>query len=92
MLEELLELVGSGRADLSIAGYWADRDELVADLREHRDRLRRGDTTRLDLLTALFGPAMPLQDLALASGWGDRFLDLAARFDRACAQQRGPGP
>ncbi len=33
----------------------------------------------------LFAPTGPLQELALDTGWGDGFLDLADRFDAAAA-------
>jgi hypothetical protein len=88
LVGELVELVESSPQDLSFAGYWSDRDDVLTDLRDHHDRLRRGDTSRLSLLKTLFNPAMPLQDMAMASGWGDRYLRLAARFDEAI---RTPG-
>lgn len=31
----------------------------------------------------LFLPTGPLQELAISSGWGDEFIDLANRFDAA---------
>jgi hypothetical protein len=83
VLDDLLEVVESAPQDLSWAGYWSGQDDVVSDLRDHRDRLRRGDTSRLDLLRALFNPAMPLQDMAMASGWHDRYMQLAERFDTA---------
>jgi hypothetical protein len=34
-------------------------------------------------LTTLFAPTGPIQEVAISSGWGDRFLELADRFDAA---------
>jgi hypothetical protein len=89
VLDDLLEIVESSTQDLTWAGYWMDHDGAVTDLRDHRDRLRRGDTSELDMLKVLFNPGMPLQDMAMASGWTDRYHLLAARFDRAAATGSG---
>jgi len=35
------------------------------------------------MLTVLFAPTGPIQEVALSSGWGDEFLVLAHRFDLA---------
>lgn len=35
------------------------------------------------MLTVLFAPTGPVQEVALSSGWGDEFLVLADRFDAA---------
>lgn len=85
VMDELLEVVESTSADLTWAAYWSDEVDVVTDLRDHRDRLRRGDLSRLALLGALFNPAMPLQDMAMASGWHERYRRLATRFDHAVA-------
>ncbi|WP_194814929.1 hypothetical protein [Nocardia sp. XZ_19_385] len=33
-------------------------------------------------LVVLFAPTGPLQDLSISSGWAERYLELAARFDQ----------
>ncbi|MET7426496.1 hypothetical protein [Dactylosporangium sp. NPDC005555] len=33
----------------------------------------------------LFAPTGPIQEVAISSGWGDAFLELADRFDAAMA-------
>jgi hypothetical protein len=35
------------------------------------------------MLTILFAPTGPVQEVAISSGWGDEFLVLAERFDAA---------
>jgi hypothetical protein len=62
------------------AGY-RDQDELLADLRDHASRLRSGDTSRLPELRVLFLPTGPLQDISVDSGWADKYMRLAGRFD-----------
>jgi hypothetical protein len=34
-------------------------------------------------LIVLFAPTGPIQEVSISSGWGNEFLDLAERFDRA---------
>ncbi|GAA1567799.1 hypothetical protein GCM10009827_106900 [Dactylosporangium maewongense] len=36
-------------------------------------------------LSILFAPTGPIQEVAISSGWGDAFLELAGRFDTAVA-------
>lgn len=36
-------------------------------------------------LVSLFAPTAEIQEIALASGWGDYYLEVAARFDDALA-------
>lgn len=36
-------------------------------------------------LAILFAPTGPIQEVAISSGWGDAFLELADRFDAAMA-------
>ncbi len=58
-------------------------EEAVDDINRHIGRLRRGDPSHIDDLTVLFAPTGSLQEIAINSGWGEAFLDLSARFDRA---------
>ena len=37
----------------------------------------------------LFLPTRPVQEVGLSSGWGDEFLELASRFDRASCVYSG---
>jgi len=69
------------------AGY-EDQDELLEDLRDHARRLGVGDASRLDELHTLFLPTGPLQDIAIDSGWHDKYMTLASRFDEQYRQWR----
>jgi hypothetical protein len=42
-------------------------------------------------LSVLFAPTGPIQEVSISSGWGDEFLRLAQRFDRAAEQAYGGG-
>lgn len=64
---------------------WDEPEEMVADLRNHVELLRRGDVSQVLELKRLFAPTGSLQEVAISSGWGERYLGLAARFDAASA-------
>ena len=62
---------------------WNDADEAVSELAAHVAMLDAGKLPpKLDV-TVLFAPTGPIQEVSVSSGWGDEFLSLAARFDRA---------
>lgn len=48
-------------------------------------RIEKGGTTKLRDLEILFAPTGSLQGVSIDSGWGERFLGLADRFERAIA-------
>lgn len=85
VLDEVVMIIESSPQDLTWAGYWSDAAEAAAELRDEAARLRRGDIGGLAELRVLFGPGCPLQDMAMAGGWTDRYLVLAERFDTASA-------
>ena len=58
-------------------------EEAVEDMNQHIERLRRGDLSKIEDLALLFAPTGSLQEISISSGWGQGFLYLAARFDRA---------
>jgi ferredoxin len=37
-------------------------------------------------LSVLFAPTGPIQEVGVSSGWGEAFLELAERFDRAAGR------
>ena len=55
------------------------------DLRDHADRLRRGDASRLPDLRYLLLPTAPLCEIATSSGWAETYRALANRLDAAAA-------
>ncbi|GGS25872.1 hypothetical protein [Actinokineospora fastidiosa] len=83
VLEDLLAVVSGSEQDTGWSG-WGGGDEMVAELRGHLARLRVGDASGLPALRRLFAPTGALQEVALSSGWGGRYLELARRFDAAC--------
>jgi hypothetical protein len=65
---------------------WDDAEEAVSELSGHIATLEAGRLPpKLDL-TVLFAPTGPIQEVSISSGWGDEFLALAERFDRAASR------
>ena len=59
-------------------------EELIAALEEIDGllaTLRAGDMQDTLTMQALFAPTGPVQEVSLSGGWGNRFLELAERFD-----------
>jgi hypothetical protein len=63
---------------------WSSWDGVEAALEEIDGllaTLRAGDMQNTLTMHALFAPTGPVQEVSLSSGWGNRFLELAERFD-----------
>lgn len=75
----VLELPGTDVA----WSHYNSVEEVADDINQHIRRLRRGDLSKIDDLTLMFAPTGSLQEISISSDWGEGFLDLAARFDRA---------
>lgn len=88
IVETLLEIVRSGPQDLLWQCTYHDEAQLVADLRDHARRLRDGDGSRLTELRFALAPTGALNEIALGSGWADRYAALANRFDENGADGR----
>ena len=85
ILIEVLEFLDREDADLG----WASHREVAAarlDYRDHLERVTRNDFSRLFELTMAFAPTAELQEASMASGWAERYIELAAHFDRLTAQ------
>jgi hypothetical protein len=67
---------------------WGDSGKAVADLNSHIAAIEREDYSRLADLNLLFAPTGSIQEVSVSSGWGDQFLTLADRFDKAAAKVR----
>lgn len=84
-VEAILAIVQAAPQDLTWQERYASEDELVSDLRDHADRLRRGDAARLPDLRFLLLPTAPLCEIAMSSSWAETYLALANRLDAAAA-------
>ncbi len=85
----LLEVLRDVRAMLALAGNdftWSsfvDGPAALDEIDRMIDGVLAGGTP--SGLSILFAPTGPIQEVALSSGWGDEFLELADRFDAAMA-------
>ena len=86
---ELADVLREARALLALPdncfdwSSWADRDTA---LQEVDTLIAVLDARRLPsrlTLRVLFAPTGPIQEVSISSGWGQEFLALADRFDRA---------
>ncbi|WP_433724230.1 hypothetical protein ACQP0C_26710 [Nocardia sp. CA-129566] len=82
ILDQVIALVQAGPQDLSWQSRYADEAELVGDLTDHSELIRRGDLSRLPDLKFLFVVTGPLCEIAASSGWLDTYTVLGNRFDR----------
>lgn len=85
VLDDLVRLVTASEQDTTWTSRWDKGDDMVRELRDHAERVARGDGSALGGLDLLFLPTGPLHEVSISSGWSDRYLILARRFDRARA-------
>src|SRR4051812_22720970 len=77
-------IVWLSRPDSDFAwSTWEDSKDAVSELSAHIAALDAGKLPPKPDLTVLFAPTGPIQEVSISSGWGDEFLLLAERFDRA---------
>ena len=65
---------------------WVDQAAALREMDAVIDQAERGIVPNVGVL---YAPTGPIQEVSLGSGWGDRFLELADRVDRAL-QERDP--
>lgn len=62
---------------------WRDSEDALAEIDALIARLQANELPRLHEMSIIFAPTGPMQELALSSGWGNRFLGLASEFAAA---------
>lgn len=82
ILDQVIAIVQAGPQDVSWQSRYADEAELVGDLTDHCELIRRGDMSRLPDLKFLFLATGPLCEIATSSGWLETYTELGNRFDR----------
>lgn len=81
IIDELVAIVQTHPQDVDWQPHYDDAQELLADLRDHAERMRRGDGSRLPELKFSLLPTGDLNEIALSSGWGEAYVRLANQFD-----------
>jgi hypothetical protein len=90
-MRQLLSVLRDTRAKLADSGNdfiwssWEGQPAALAELDRHIDALAAGQIDK-PVLDVLFAPTGPIQEVSLASSWGEDFLVLAERYDAAIAE------
>jgi hypothetical protein len=87
ILEKVVQVLELPGTDV-VWSHYNNVEEVVDDINQHIERLRRGDLSKIDDLRLMLAPTGSLQEISISSGWGEGFLHLAARFDRAIEPMR----
>ena len=82
VLRETIEQLAQPDTDYSFSD-WSDGEEAQKEMDAHVTALQSGDLEGLARLRMLFAPTGQLQEISIASGWSEEFLELASRFDEA---------
>jgi hypothetical protein len=82
ILREIVHLFNIKETDVSWSHY-DTVDEAISDLESHIQRLQNGDLSCLHDLELLFAPTGSIQEISINSGWGNEFLNISDRFDKA---------
>jgi len=65
---------------------WSDGTSALSELDGIIARIEVVDMPSRSHVEMLFLPTGPIQEVSVSSGWGQPFVDLASRFDRAVDQ------
>ncbi len=85
---ELLEILADTRRMLALAendfswSSWEDAASALQELDNLTKEIADSEKPNFQTLDILFLPTGPVQEVSVSSGWGKKFLKLAARFDR----------
>jgi len=60
---------------------WEDEAAALEEIDGLLASLRAGAPPDTHTMRVLFTPTGPMQEVSLSSGWGNRFLELAERYD-----------
>ncbi|MFF3569021.1 hypothetical protein [Nocardia jiangxiensis] len=87
ILETAIDVVALPDTDVS----WSGHDEPAQVITELRDLIRRisppgPDSATTRQISLLFAPTGAVQEISISSGWGEGFLLLAERMDRALGE------
>lgn len=82
VFEDAKRLLSRSENDYSYSS-WEDNADAIAEIDAILAALRTGELPRSAIL---FAPTGPMQEVAICSGWGGDFLDLADRYDQAIAE------
>ena len=62
---------------------WKDKGAAVAEIEGVLALVEAGELPERSSVSVLFAPTGPIQEVSVSSGWGEAFLKVAERYDRA---------
>jgi len=86
---ELLKVLQEVRALLALPdndfawSCWDNATEALSEFDRYVANIEAERFFNFSDLSILFAPTAPIQEVSLSSGWGQEFVDVAARFDAA---------
>jgi hypothetical protein len=81
VLQETNELLALSGNDF-IGSSCDNAEQAKTEIQCHIEKLASGDYSSLADLKLLFAPTGSIQEVSLGSGWGEKFLAVASKFDR----------
>ena len=84
-LQKLITVLREARAWLALEGNdfswssWRDQNQAISEIDSIITKLENGS---IPDMRVLFAPTGPIQEVSLSSGWGNKFMELAERFDQ----------
>ncbi|MDQ0885923.1 hypothetical protein QFZ81_001011 [Paenibacillus sp. V4I9] len=87
LLLEVRSLIDTPNTDVTWSRF-KDVNEALKFLDSCIESLRLGNESALDDIMLLFAPTGSLQEIFIASGWGNEFIEISSRFDDAFSQMR----
>lgn len=84
--DELLQIIEAVRSTVHpetelIYSYFESVDELLKELDELSEEVKKGELKSLGTLSMHFAPTSGFQELSMQNGWSKEYLKLADRFD-----------
>lgn len=87
ILQRARDLVARPENDFAWSS-WREAEHALDEIDGLISRLQKGEVPATLEMSILFAPTGPMQELAMSSGWGNRFLQLATEFDAAIEAAR----
>ena len=79
-MKEVKEIIDSPNTDVTWSRY-NTAEEVIKDLASCIEQLKQKDKSVIEKLKILFAPTGVFQEISIDSGWSDKYLELANRFD-----------
>jgi len=95
---ELRDVLLEARSLLALPGnnfdwsWWEDAEEALREIDHMITLLEQGWVPARSAISVLFAPGGPITEVSLSSGWSQKYLALAERFDAAAEAFRFLGP